>query len=329
MLTVNQDSVGSFGRAVQDAVMALNAISGYDPGDRPSYPPNRSEHQDYTELLAKFDVLRGARFGMPIRRCWDSVPPSCRLLAERLLETIRQAGASLVAVELSSIERTNANSTWDWEHGEPSRSEWTVGKVDAYNGINAYLSTYLEKSLVGSIEDVVRYNENTGTEGGIPGTIRAFPDGQANFHKTVAAKGNEDAAYQAALAHIRKQTREKGIDAALQYAGTKTGDREHAAQESTTISPQELDALLFFDRRGIGQQYAAQAGYPIICIPIGLDTYQMPVSLSIQHTAWSERRLIRWASAIEDLWARKNGPRPRPTYRNHTAKAVPIERFDE
>lgn len=315
--------MGSFGRTVEDAVIALNTIAGHDPEDRPSHPPNIRRELDYAESLAKSSVLRGAHFGLPIRRCWDSVPPSCQMLAERVLETVRRAGAEVTPVDLPSVdERTNADGTWDWEHGEPSQSEWTVAKIDTYNGINTYLSTYLEKSSVRSVEDVMRYNvENTGTEGGIPGTIRAFPDGQVNFDEVVAAKGKEDAIYQAALAHIRKQTRENGIDAALQYAGAKTRDCKHAAQE--------LDALLFFDRRGIGQQYAAQAGYPIICIPIGLDMHQMPVSLSIQHTAWSEGRLIRWASAIEDLWAQENGSRPRPTFRNHMAKIIPIERFDE
>lgn len=251
------------------------------------------------------------------------------MLAERVLETIKQAGAKISYVDFPSVdERTNAKGAWDWEHGEPSRSEWTVAKIDAYNGINAYLSTYLETSPVRTVEDVVKYNEeNTGTEGGIPGTVRAFPDGQPNFAEIVVAKGKEDATYQTALAHIQKQTRENGIDAALTYGGI--GILDHIKQEDAAPPRQELDGLLFFDRRGIGQQYAAQAGYPIICIPIGLDTHQMPVSLSIQHTAWSEGRLIRWASAIEDLWARENGPRPTPTFRNHLAKIIPIEGFEE
>lgn len=305
--------MGSFGRTVEDAVIALNSISGQDSGDHPSHPPNVRREHDYTEFLATSKVLPGAHFGLPIRRCWDSVPPSCKQLAEKVLETLRRVGAVIYDVDLPSVdERINENGKWDWEHGEPSRSEWTVAKIDAYNDINKYLSAYLEESPVSTIEDVLRYNEeNTGTEGGVPGTVRAFPDGHVNFCEIVAAKGEENGTYQAALTHIQKQTRESGIDAALRYEG------------------QDLDALLFFDRRGIGQQYAAQAGYPIISIPIGLDTNQMPVSLSIQHTAWSEGALIRWASAIEDLWARENGPRPAPTFRNHLAKIIPIESFDE
>lgn len=327
--------MGSFGRTVEDAVIALNAISGYDPQDHvESHPPNRRECSNYMECLSTSEVLRGAHFGLPNRRCWDLVPPSCKLIAEKVLNALRRAGATIHPVEFPSIEeRTNPRGTWDWEHGgDPARSEWTVAKVDAYNDINAYLRTHLTTSLVRTIEDVVRYNEeNTGTEGGVPGMVRAFPDGQPNFAEIVAAKGKEDATYQAALAHIRRQTRENGIDAALRsgYGGTDTLDQTEKEDTAPLPPEQELDGLLFFDRRGIGQQYAAQAGYPIICIPIGLDTHQMPVSLSIQHTAWREGTLIRWASAIEDLWARENGSRPTPTFRNHLAKIIPIEGFEE
>jgi amidase len=76
---------------------------------------------------------------------------------------------------------------------------------------------------------------------------------------------------------------------------------------------------------GIGQQYAAQAGYGIIGIPIGVDDEGLPVSLSVQHTAWQDHLLVRWASAIEDLLRQELGPRVVPTYRNHTSKNVPVK----
>ena len=53
--------------------------------------------------------------------------------------------------------------------------------------------------------------------------------------------------YRAALDHIHKQTRDKGIDAALLYQ----------VEERSVI---EFDALLLCDRKGAGQQIAAQAG---------------------------------------------------------------------
>ena len=64
------------------------------------------------------------------------------------------------------------------EYGRPSESEFTVVKVDAYNGINAYLGE-CTGSTIKSLEDVVAYNEtNRGTEGAYPGDHVAFPTGQ-------------------------------------------------------------------------------------------------------------------------------------------------------
>ncbi len=131
----------------------------------------------------------------------------------------------------------------------------------------------------------------------------------------VQYKGSRDETYQAALQHIQHQTRQNGIDAALSYTEPSSGD---------TV---ELDALIFCDRRGVSQQYAAQAGYPVICIPVGLDNSGMPVSLSLQHTAWREVELVKWASAIEDLRNRENGWRALPMFRNLHSKNTPVEKI--
>jgi amidase len=123
------------------------------------------------------------------------------------------------------------------------------------------------------------------------------------------------------LHYIQQKSREEGIDGALKH------------------SESDFDALLLCDRNGVGQQMAAQAGrslhfpsetllmhlgYPIICIPIGLDANGLPFSLSLQHSAWREDVLIKWASAIEDLVNEVLGWRAVPEYRNPLAKNIPV-----
>ena len=67
------------------------------------------------------------------------------------------------------------------EHGVPQRSEFSVVKVDAYNGINAYLSE-LSGTSTRTVEDIIAYNtENRGTEGASPGDHAAFPSGQVSL----------------------------------------------------------------------------------------------------------------------------------------------------
>ena len=62
--------------------------------------------------------------------------------------------------------------------GEPQQSEFSVVKVDAYNGINHYLSQ-LTNTNMESVEDVVIFNErNRGSEGAWPGDHPAWASGQ-------------------------------------------------------------------------------------------------------------------------------------------------------
>ena len=125
------------------------------------------------------------------------------------------------------------------------------------------------------------------------------------------SKGIQDEVYCRAVKHIQTACRRDGIDAAL----------KHTLESGEQV---ELDGLLLCDRKGVGQQLAAQAGYPIICIPIGLDSKGIPVSLSIHHRAWNEASLVKWASAIEDLVRETLGHRTCPTYQNSLAKNIPV-----
>ncbi|KAK3330769.1 amidase [Apodospora peruviana] len=316
-ISLNLDTVGSFGRTVADAAAMLDAIAAKDEQDGFTMVPERKQPESFAACVSGLEKLKGARFGLPMKGCFEPLaPPSAKVVVSKVLDAMRRAGAEIFEVDFPSIdERVGEDGSWNWEHGDPHRSEWTVVKVDAYNGINDYLQKWLVDSPVRSVEDIVEYNkQNNGTEGAEPGALPAYPDGQSNLHEIIDCHGVKDETYYQALNHIRKQTREKGIDAALSYKTPKTGE---------TIA---LDGLLFCDRSGIGQQFAAQAGYPIICLPIGLDDDGMPVSLSLQHTAWKEAELVQWASAIEDLWNRENGWRALPSFRNLGAKNIPTEK---
>ena len=196
--------------------------------------------------------------------------------------------------------------------------------------MDEYLSK-LEDTPVRTLADIVQYNdENRGSEGGHPYDIPAFPDGQPLFRECVETKGIKTPAYHAALKHITSQCRENGIDAAL------TNRRPHN-------KPATLDALLFCDVKRGGIQIAAQAGYPVLTLPAGLDPDGMPVSVVLVHTAWQDDKLVRWASAIEDLLAHHDKLRSKangaehlsrskrlgripPTFINHLRKNVPVER---
>jgi amidase len=166
-ISENMDSPGPFGRTVADATFGLSAIVGTDERDQFTQSPSRKQ------------VLIGARFGLPIKRCWELAPAHCKEVALGVFDAIKDAGAEIVDVNFPSVEeRIDPEGAWNWEHGEPSKSEWTVAKIDAYNGINRYLRE-LSNTPMKIIEDVLSYNRNNeGTEGPLAGKVAAFPSGQ-------------------------------------------------------------------------------------------------------------------------------------------------------
>lgn len=195
--------------------------------------------------------------------------------------------------------------------GFPNESEYTVVKVDFYNNIKSYLSE-VGNTKIKSLEDIMKYNiDNVGSEGGNPGIQPAFGSGQDGFDASLATKGIRDATYYQALAFCQKATREDGIDAALK-----------------SVNGTKITALLAPPDFGPTYQIAAQAGYPVVTVPAGVNAASgMPFGLSLMGTAWSEATLIKYASAIEDLQltTRSNKyKRTQPTWLNYLQRNIPV-----
>lgn len=334
-ISETQDSTGPFGRTVADCARAMDVIAGPDPDDKFSTVPERRQVTSYYDCLTDRKSLKGARFGLPIKRFWEVAPMPQRRVVEQALKLIRDAGAKIIEVDMPCAEeRLPENGEWDWErYGDtkPEISEITVSVIQTCYLMDEYLSK-LENTPIKTLADIVKYNdENRGSEGGHPYDIPAFPDGQPLFRQCVKTKGIKTAEYHAALKHIQFQCRENGIDSAL---------RHRNKSDSEDI---KLDALLFCDVKRGGIQIAAQAGYPVLTIPVGLDPDGIPVSLVLIHTAWQDDKLIKWASAIEDLLmqhqvlrlkANRDKPLARnrrlgripPTYMDHRSKNIPVLR---
>ncbi|KAI9840070.1 MAG: hypothetical protein M1819_000263 [Sarea resinae] len=293
--SLHQDTVGTLARTVRDAVYALDAIYGVDPRD--NYTLAQEGHTPdggYTQFLTNKDALKGATFGLPWLSFWALADVEMQDSLLGLIHLIEEAGATVVnGTELPSYKDIVSPDGWDWDYGTtrgyPNESEYTYVKVDFYNNIKAYLAE-LNNTAIRSVEDIVQYNiDNLGSEGGLPGIHPAFGSGQDGLLASMETKGEMDSTYFSALSHCQLQTRTNGIDAALH----------------PSTSHQPLSALLMPTDVGQTYQIAAQAGYPMITLPSGTNTWAtgMPFGLGLMGTAWSEAELIRWASAIEDLMA--------------------------
>jgi amidase len=314
----HQDSVGTFGRTVRDAVYALDAIWGIDPRDNYTLAQEgNTPDGGYTQFLTNKTALQGAVFGLPWKSFWVYADDAQKRVLNSFLCTLRAAGATIVnETEILDYETIVSNHGWDWDwgtfRGYPNESEYTVVKVDFYNNIKTYLAE-LENTNIRSLEDIVQYNyDNDGSEGGNPWPLGnpGFYSGQDGFLASLATKGVQDETYFQALGFVQSKTRD-GIDHAL------------------TLGPggRRLDGLLVPPDVGQSYQIAAQAGYPVVTVPVGVhDHTGMPYGLAIMQTAWAEGELVRWASAIEDLQLTTDTPLKRtlPKWHEYLTRNIPI-----
>ncbi|KAJ6098807.1 hypothetical protein N7467_000342 [Penicillium canescens] len=313
--SLHQDTVGTFGKTVRDAVYALDAIYGIDTRDNYTLAQKGlTPKGGYTQFLSKKDALKGAVFGIPWESFWalGDADQISQLL--ELVELIKSAGATVInGTELPHYKQIVSPDGWNWDYGSTrgfaNESEYSYIKVDFYNNLRDYLSE-VNNTNVRTVEDLVQYNtDNYGSEGGLPGIHPAFGSGQDGLIASLESKGIMNETYFQALEFCQRTTREEGIDAALKH-GNRT-----------------LDGLLVPPDVAQSIQIAAQAGYPVITVPAGTsDVSGMPYGLAIMNTAFSEPTLIKYASAIEDL-QKSSGTkwqRSLPEWRGYLQRNLPV-----
>ncbi len=126
------DTVGSFGRTVADAVHGLNAIVGQDDGDAATCTPSRPPVMDYSECLNNKASLKGAKFGLPIKRCWDQVSEGRKQVATRIFDAIRAEGGDVIPTDFPCAEeRIPPDGAWNWSgsNSEEHRTQLTVAGI--------------------------------------------------------------------------------------------------------------------------------------------------------------------------------------------------------
>lgn len=317
--STHQDTVGAFGKTVQDATLVLDAIYGPDPRDNyTSAQIGQTPKGGYAQFLSDRSALKDATFGIPWKSFWVYADAEQQAILLSIIDLIKSAGATIInGTELPDHKLIVSPDGWNWDYGTtrgyPNESEYTYVKVDFYNNIKAYLSE-LENTNIRSLEDLVQYNfANDGSEGGHPWPLGnpAFYSGQDGFLASLKTKGVMDEKYWQALHFCQTTSRERGIDAALAMGP----------------NGKKLDALLVPPDVGQSYEIAAQAGYPVITIPAGVHSEShMPFGLALMQTAWREDSLVKWASAIEDLQHASGTPYKRtlPKWYGYLERNIPV-----
>ena len=265
----SQDTAGPMARTVRDAALLMNAIA-------------TPQGVDYTASLAT-DALRGRRIG--VLRYEGGALSMVDGPYERALQTLRDAGATLVEVELAE----------DKAVGE---AESLVLATEFKADLNAYLADTPPAVTVRSLEALIAFNAKT------PAETRWF--GQELFVKAQASKPVDDPAYLAALALERRMAGPDGIGRVL--------DAEHLdALALPATGPAWTIDTLNGDHYGASfTTLPAVSGYPHLTVPMGF-VRELPVALSLIGPPNSDATLLGFGYAFESIRRARRAPKYLPT----------------
>ncbi len=109
----SMDTVGPFGRSVEDAAIVLDIIT--------------EKSASISKSLSQKEALKGARFGLPWKRVWEGASNSVENISEytslmELIGRIEEAGAHIVQVDFPSAEEIISEHGWGL--GVRKRKNW-------------------------------------------------------------------------------------------------------------------------------------------------------------------------------------------------------------
>jgi amidase len=281
-ISVSQDTAGPMARTVMDAALLLGAMAGVDPAD-PSGPAAGGRiADDYVAALTR-EALAGTRLGV-VRQAMGG-HPEVDAGMERAIVTLKEAGATLVDVEVPTYNR--------W-----SGPEFEVLLYEFKDGLNAYLSA--SGAPHGSLDALIAWNTANRTT--------AMPYfGQEIFERAQAKGPLSEAAYQRAKTSARRLAGRDGLITTL--------DKDKLdALVAPSMSPTWPTDHVLGDHfvGGAGYGMAAVAGTPSLTVPMG-EVAGLPIGLTFLGRAYDEARLLAFAYAFEHRTRARRPPGFAPT----------------
>jgi amidase len=228
------------------------------------------------------DGLKGTRIG--VARNMLGSDKRVIAIVESSIQLMNELGA--VIVDPANLPN------WD-SFGE---TEIEVLCYEFKSDLNRYLASLGPRSMVHSLEDVIRFNEENKS--------RVMPYfGQERMTEAQSKGPLSSKAYRKALARNHRLTRKEGIDALI---SKKRLDAIVVASggPAWTIDLANGDPKSW-DMESTSP--AAVAGYPHITVPAG-SIFGLPVGVSFFAKAWHEPTLLRIAYAFEQARQARKPP---------------------
>ena len=278
----SQDSVGPFGRSVADVAAVLGALVGVDARDPATQASAGKSYSNYTQFLTP-DGLRGARIGV-VREQYTGHWTQVDGLLDTQIAAMRAAGATVVDATIPNLQLISFGA-----------QEFNVLLYEFKRDLNAYLAarTGLPSK---TLADVIAFNTTHPEE-----RLAIFDQGVLQMSQDDVVS---DQVYADSLTLQHQLSRQDGIDFAL------NADNLDALMAPMSGPVYKVDWLYgdpFARQSAYASTPAAQAGYPIICVPMGF-AFGLPFGMSFTGRAWSEPTLIKIASGYEALTRARQPP---------------------
>jgi amidase len=273
----SQDTPGPMARTVADAAALLTEIAGADPRDEAT--AGARVEPDYATFL-DLDGLRAARIG--VARTLAGFNDRVDRLFDESLAAMRDVGAEIV----DPADIPHADELED--------PELEVFLYEFKADLEAYLGSYGPTQPHRALADLIAFNaEHADAE------MPFF--GQELFERAEEKGPLSEPAYLESLETCRRLSRAEGIDAVMDE------HRLDALVAPSNAPAWRIDHANGDHYAGGNTTPAAVAGYPTVTVPMGF-AFDLPIGISFIGRAWSERTLIRIASAFESATSHRRPP---------------------
>jgi aspartyl-tRNA(Asn)/glutamyl-tRNA(Gln) amidotransferase subunit A len=265
------DQIGPLTRTVEDNALMLEAIWGHDPMDSTSYPG------EYPEVRADLDKgVAGLRIGVVEEFAGEGYEPDVESAVAGMVESLRQAGAKVVAVSLPSFRLALSA----YYLIAPAEASANLARFDGIRyGLRVSGETteaLMAKTRAEGFGPEVTRRILLGTYALSAGYYDAFY-GQAQ--KVRAAIVAEQAAvYQDVDVLVSPTSPTVAFE-----AGARTADPMAMYLSDICTIPADL------------------SGDPAISVPIGLDRQGLPIGFQVMAPSLGERVLFQVAAEVERL----------------------------
>ncbi|NNL84507.1 MAG: amidase [Myxococcales bacterium] len=273
-LSHTQDIGGPIARSVEDLATVLDATVGFDPRDAQTGASRGRVPPSYVEGLAS-SHLRGVRFGVlaeAMSRGSDD---------EEVAEVVRRAasGCATLGAEVVELSRPEL----DQLVGGPLAGLLVLAQDFKWD-IGDYLSGFPE-APARSLAEIIR-------AGGYHACIEERLRVSEATEDRAGATYREELKRSAALRrYLHALLREEGLDALIYPTIRRLPVR-----------------IGVFEQEGSNCRLSAKSGLPAISLPAGFSAGGIPIGMELLGRAWSEARLLQYASAIERAFPRRRAP---------------------